>query len=68
MASPLQRSGMAHNLGNSSSLKWIAASEKLAVMLSMDYLKREAAAGRRKDFENYLSSVPAAPPLTGDDR
>ncbi len=44
-----------------------AASEKLAVMLTMDYLKREAAAGRREDFEKYLASVPAAPPVPGDE-
>ena len=35
-----------------------AAGEKLAVVLTMDYLRREAAAGRREDFEKYLASVP----------
>jgi hypothetical protein len=44
-----------------------AASEKLAVMMTVDYLKREAAAGRREDFEKYLASVPAAPPVAGDE-
>ena len=44
-----------------------AASEKLAVMLTMDYLRREAAAGRREDFEKYLASVPDAPPELGDE-
>jgi hypothetical protein len=44
-----------------------AASEKLAVMLTMDYLKREAAAGRREDFDKYLTSVPVAPPVAGDE-
>ncbi len=44
-----------------------AASEKLAVMLSMDYLRREAAAGRREDFERYLASVPNVPPQPGDE-
>jgi hypothetical protein len=40
-----------------------AAGEKLAVVLTMDYLRREAAAGRREDFERYLASVPdIAPP------
>jgi hypothetical protein len=44
-----------------------AAAEKLAVVLTMDYLHREAAAGRREDFEKYLASVPdVAPP--GNDR
>ena len=44
-----------------------AASEKLAVMVTMDYLRREASAGRREDFEKYLDSVPAAPPMPGDE-
>ena len=44
-----------------------AASEKLAVMLTMDYLKSEAAAGRREDFDRYLGAVPATPPLPGDE-
>ena len=40
-----------------------AAGEKLAVVLTLDYLRREAAAGRREDFEKYLAAVPdIAPP------
>ena len=40
-----------------------AAGEKLAVMLTMDYLRREANAGRREDFEKYLAAIPnVAPP------
>lgn len=35
-----------------------AAGEKLAVMMTTEYLRREAAAGRRDDFEKYLASVP----------
>ena len=35
-----------------------AAGEKLAAMMTMDYLRREAASGRRKDFEHYLKAVP----------
>lgn len=35
-----------------------AAGEKLAAMLTMDYLQSEAGAGRREDFEKYLSAVP----------
>lgn len=35
-----------------------AAGEKLAVVLTVDYLRREAAAGRRDDFEKYLAAVP----------
>ena len=42
-----------------------AASEKLAVMMTMDYLRREANAGRREDFERYLVAVPDVP--AGDD-
>jgi hypothetical protein len=44
-----------------------AAGEKLAVVLTMDYLRREAAAGRREDFEKYLAAVPDAPPQSGDE-
>ena len=44
-----------------------AAGEKLAVVLTMDYLCREAAAGRREDFEKYLAAVPDAPPQPGDE-
>jgi len=44
-----------------------AAGEKLAVVLTMDYLHREAAAGRREDFEKYLAAVPDVSPLPGDE-
>jgi uncharacterized protein (DUF1778 family) len=44
-----------------------AAGEKLAAVLTMDYLRREAAAGRREDFEKYLAAVPDAPPQPGDE-
>ena len=44
-----------------------AAGEKAAVMLTMDYLRREAAAGRREDFEKYLAAVPRVPPVPGDE-
>ncbi|MBI2946274.1 MAG: ribbon-helix-helix protein, CopG family [Verrucomicrobia bacterium] len=44
-----------------------AAGEKLAVVLTMDYLRREAAKGRHDDFEKYLDAVPDAPPLPGDE-
>ena len=43
-----------------------AAGEKLAVMLTLDYLRREAAAGRREDFEKYLAAVPDVPPPDHD--
>jgi predicted transcriptional regulator len=43
-----------------------AAGEKLAVVLTMDYLRREATAGRRDDFDRYLDSVPNVAPLETD--
>lgn len=43
-----------------------AAGEKLAVLLTMDYLRREASAGRREDFEKYLAAVPDVPPPEDD--
>ena len=43
-----------------------AAGEKLAVVLTMDYLRREAQAGRRGDFEKYLAAAPDTAPLEGD--
>jgi hypothetical protein len=43
-----------------------AAGEKLAVMLTMDYLRREAASGRREDFEHYLKAVPDVVPPEDD--
>ena len=43
-----------------------AAGEKLAAMLTMDYLRREAEAGRREDFERYLASVPDVAPAEDD--
>jgi hypothetical protein len=44
-----------------------AAGEKLAVVMTMDYLRREAAAGRREDFDKYLAASPDVPPLPGDE-
>ena len=43
-----------------------AAGEKLAVMLTMDHLRREAAAGRRQDFDKYLAAVPNVSPPEND--
>lgn len=43
-----------------------AAGEKLAVVLTMDYLRQEAAAGRRVDFERYLAAVPDIAPAEND--
>lgn len=44
-----------------------AAGEKLAVIMTIDYMKREAAAGRREDFERYLNTVPDVAPQEGDE-
>ena len=38
-----------------------AAAEKMASMLTLDYLRQEAAQGRRQDFECYLNAVPDVP-------
>jgi predicted transcriptional regulator len=43
-----------------------AAAEKLAVVTTMEYLRQEAAAGRREDFEHYLNAAPSSPPQEGD--
>ena len=43
-----------------------AAGEKLAVVLTMDYLRREASAGRREDFEKYLAAMPDVAPPEND--
>ena len=43
-----------------------AAGEKLAVSLTMDYLRREADAGRREDFEKYRAAVPDVAPSEND--
>ena len=43
-----------------------AAGEKLAVVMTMDYLRREADAGRRMDFEKYLAAVPDVAPAEND--
>ena len=43
-----------------------AAGEKLAVVMTMDYLRGEANAGRREDFERYLAAVPNVAPADDD--
>ena len=43
-----------------------AAGEKLAVMMTIEYLKREAASGRREDFDRYLNAVPDVPSQEND--
>ncbi len=43
-----------------------AAAEKLAVVMTMEYLRREAGQGRREDFQRYLEAVPDVPPPDTD--
>lgn len=39
-----------------------AAMEKLASFRAVEYLREEAAKGRREDFESYLAAVPHREP------
>jgi len=38
-----------------------AAGEKLAAVLTLDYLRSEAAHGKRSDFERFMRAVPDVP-------
>jgi len=40
-----------------------AAGEKLASILTVDYLREEALKGRREDFDRFLRAVPDVPDL-----
>ena len=44
-----------------------ATAEKMAALLTIDYLRREAALGSRTDFERVLKTVPDAPPEPYDE-
>ena len=43
-----------------------AAAEKLAALMTVDYLRREGAEGKRKDFERFLEAVPHREPEETD--
>ncbi len=43
-----------------------AAAEKMAALSTLDYLRGEAASGRREDFERYLAAVPHREPVESD--
>ena len=43
-----------------------AAAEKMAAMRTLDYLRGEAASANREDFERFMASVPARPPVETD--
>ncbi len=45
-----------------------ATSEKMASVLTLDFLKAEAAKGKRSDFKHYMSLVPDVPAQAGDKR
>ncbi len=44
-----------------------AAAEKMASVMTLDYLRAEAGKGKRSDFEHYLSRVPDAPTDANDE-
>ena len=44
-----------------------AAAEKMASFQTLDYLRREAALGKRENFEKFLSLVPDVPARAGDE-
>lgn len=44
-----------------------AVSEKMASVMTLDYLKSEAAKGSRTEFDRFMSMVPNAAPLSGDE-
>ncbi len=43
-----------------------AAAEKMAALRTLDYLRKEAANGRREDFDRFLAAVPDQPPIKTD--
>lgn len=43
-----------------------AAAEKMASVQTLDYLRREAALGKREDFEQFLRLVPDVPARDDD--
>lgn len=44
-----------------------AVSEKMASVMTLDYPKREAAKGKRSDFDRLMNLVPNAPITEGDE-
>jgi len=45
-----------------------AASEKMASVITLDFLKAEATKGKRSDFDHYMSMVPDVHAQLGDER
>lgn len=44
-----------------------AAAEKMASIQTLDYLRQEAALGKRAHFDAFLSAAPDVAPLPGDE-
>lgn len=44
-----------------------AVAEKMASVLTLDYLRAEAALGQRSGFDRYMGLVPDAPAAEGDE-
>lgn len=44
-----------------------AVSEKMASVMTLDYLKLEAAKGSRSNFDRFMNLVPNAPAIAGDE-
>ena len=44
-----------------------AAAEKMASFQTLDYLRREAALGKREDFDNFLNLAPDVAVQAGDE-
>jgi len=45
-----------------------AAAEKMASVMTLNWLRTEASQGRREDFLALLNAAPDVPPLRGDER
>lgn len=43
-----------------------AAAEKIAAVHTLDFLRREAALGKREDFDRFLRAVPDEAPGEGE--
>jgi len=44
-----------------------AVSEKMASVITLDYLKAEAVKGTRRDFDHFLGLIPSASVMVGDE-
>ena len=44
-----------------------AVSEKMASIMTLEYLQMEASKGNRSDFDRFMNLVPNVPALSGDE-